>query len=69
VPLILKGDYRPGFFAKHFLKDLRIALQEADRMGLDLPATKQAKLLYEAMVDDYDLGDDGTQGLIKTYGK
>lgn len=36
-------------------------------MGLDLPATKQAKLLYEAMVDDYDLGNDGTQGLIKTY--
>lgn len=67
VPRILKGDYTPGFFAKHFLKDLRIALQEADRMSLDLPATKQAKLLYEAMVEDFDLGDDGTQGLIKTY--
>lgn len=67
VPRILKGDYTPGFFAKHFLKDLRIALQEADRMELDLPATKQAKLLYEAMVDDFGLGNDGTQGLIKTY--
>ncbi|MCH4123657.1 MAG: NAD(P)-dependent oxidoreductase [Levilactobacillus sp.] len=67
VPRILKGDYTPGFFAKHFLKDLRIALQEADRMHLDLPATKQAKLLYEAMVDDDGLGNDGTQGLIKTY--
>lgn len=67
VPRILKGDYTPGFFAKHFLKDLRIALQEADRMGLNLPATKQAKLLYEAMVDDFGLGNDGTQGLIKTY--
>jgi len=69
VPRILKGDYTPGFFAKHFLKDLRIALQEADRMGLDLPATRQAKLLYEAMVDDFGLGNDGTQGLIKTYEK
>jgi len=67
VPRILKGDYTPGFFAKHFLKDLRIALQEVDRMHLDLPATKQAKLLYEAMVDDFGLGNDGTQGLIKTY--
>jgi len=67
VPRILKGDYTPGFFAKHFLKDLRIALQEADKMDLDLPATKQAKLLYEAMVDDFGLGNDGTQGLIKTY--
>lgn len=67
VPRILKGDYTPGFFAKHFLKDLRIALQEADRMHLDLPATKQAKRLYEVMVDDFGLGNDGTQGLIKTY--
>ncbi|KRL46814.1 3-hydroxyisobutyrate dehydrogenase [Levilactobacillus spicheri DSM 15429] len=67
VPRILKGDYTPGFFAKHFLKDLRIALQEADRMHLDLPATRQAKQLYETMVDDRGLGNDGTQGLIKLY--
>lgn len=67
VPRILKDDYTPGFFAKHFLKDLRIALQEADRMHLDLPATRQAKQLYETMVDDRGLGNDGTQGLIKIY--
>nr|WP_225430772.1 NAD(P)-dependent oxidoreductase [Levilactobacillus zymae] len=67
VPRILKNDYTPGFFAKHFLKDLRIALREADRMHLDLPATQQAKQLYETMVDDCGLGDDGTQGLIKIY--
>ncbi|WP_024746749.1 NAD(P)-dependent oxidoreductase [Levilactobacillus namurensis] len=67
VPRILKGDYTPGFFAKHFLKDLRIALQEAEKMHLDLPATQQAKQLYETMVDDCDLGNDGTQGLIKLY--
>ncbi|KRN03427.1 3-hydroxyisobutyrate dehydrogenase [Levilactobacillus senmaizukei DSM 21775 = NBRC 103853] len=67
VPRILKGDYTPGFFAKHFLKDLRIALDEADHLDLKLPATKQAKQLYEIMVDDFHLGDDGTQALIKTY--
>lgn len=67
VPRILKGDYTPGFFAKHFLKDLRIALDEAERMDLDLPATKLAKQLYQTMVDDKGLGDDGTQGLIKLY--
>lgn len=67
VPRILKNDYTPGFFAKHFLKDLRIALREADRMHLDLPATAQAKQLYETMVDDCGLGDLGTQGLIKLY--
>lgn len=66
-PRILKGDYTPGFFAKHFLKDLRIALQEADKMGLDLPATKQAKQLYQTLVDDKGLGDDGTQALVKLW--
>ena len=67
APRIMAGDYTPGFFAKHFLKDLRIALDEAERMDLDLPATKEAKHLYEVMVDDKKLGNDGTQGLIKLY--
>lgn len=65
-PRILAGDYTPGFFIKHFVKDLRIALQEADRMGIDLPATKQAKQLYQALVDAGS-GDLGTQGLITSY--
>ncbi len=65
-PRILAGDYTPGFFVKHFVKDLRIALEEADRMGLDLPATKQAKALYQALLDAGH-GDLGTQGLITSY--
>lgn len=68
-PRILKGDYTPGFFAKHFLKDLRIALKEAEKMNLDLPATREAKRLYETLVDDQKLGDDGTQALIKLWWK
>lgn len=67
APRILKGDYTPGFFAKHFLKDLRIALEEADRLGLDLPATSEAKRLYEELVDEKKLGSDGTQALIKLW--
>ncbi len=66
-PRILNGDYTPGFFAKHFLKDLRIALQEADKMDLNLPATKQAKELYQQLVDGAGLGDDGTQALVKLW--
>lgn len=65
-PRILAGDYTPGFFIKHFVKDLRIALAEADHMGIDLPATKQAKQLYQALVDAGS-GDLGTQGLITSY--
>lgn len=67
VPRILKDDYTPGFFAKHFLKDLRIALTEAEKMNVDLPATKVARDLYEQLVDERQLGDDGTQALVKLW--
>lgn len=66
-PRILRGDYTPGFFAKHFLKDLRIALEEVDHMGLELPATTAAKRLYEQLVDEKKLGNDGTQALVKLW--
>ena len=55
--------------AKHFLKDLRIALEEAEKMNLDLPSTKEAKHLYKVLVDDKKLGNDGTQALIKLWWK
>lgn len=69
APRILKDDYTPGFFAKHFLKDLRIALDEAEKMDIDLPSTKEAKRLYEKLVDEANLGNDGTQALIKLWWK
>lgn len=65
-PRILAGDDAPGFFAKHFLKDLKIALDEADRMELDLPATKTARELYDTLCAAGH-GDDGTQALVKIY--
>lgn len=66
-PRVLDGDFKPGFYSKHFLKDLRIALDESEKMHLDLPATKQAKALYEKLVDEKGLGNDGTQALIKLW--
>ncbi|HJE15196.1 MAG TPA: NAD(P)-dependent oxidoreductase [Lapidilactobacillus dextrinicus] len=66
-PRILAGDYTPGFFAKHFLKDLRIALDEAKAMDLDLPATQRAEELYQQLVEVKKLGDDGTQALVKLW--
>lgn len=68
-PRILKGDYTPGFFSKHFLKDLRIALDTAKEMNVKLPATEEAKKLYETLVDEQGLGNLGTQGLIKLWWK
>lgn len=69
APRVLKNDYTPGFFSKHFLKDLRIALDSAKEMGIQLPATQEAKKLYENLVDDQKLGNLGTQGLIKLWWK
>lgn len=69
APRVLIDDYTPGFFAKHFLKDLRIALDEAEKMNINLPATKEAKVLYEKLVDEDGLGNDGTQALVKLWWK
>ena len=63
---ILKEDYSPGFFVKHFIKDLKIALDEAEKMNLDLPATKLAEELYEKLADK-GFSEDGTQALIKLW--
>jgi len=49
------------------LKDLRIALETAKEMKIELPATEEAKKLYETLVDEKHLGDLGTQGLIKLW--
>lgn len=66
APRILKEDYTPGFFVKHFVKDLNIALTEADKMGISLPATTEARNLYNQLIDKgYE--NDGTQALIKLW--
>ncbi|MDT2866254.1 NAD(P)-dependent oxidoreductase [Vagococcus carniphilus] len=66
APRILKRDFTPGFFVKHFVKDLNIALAEAEKMNIDLPATKKARDLYEALIES-GFENDGTQALIKLW--
>lgn len=63
---IIQGDYSPGFFVKHFIKDLGIVLSEAEAMNLELPATRQAYKLYK-LLEDKGHEDDGTQALIKLW--
>ncbi|HYT89456.1 MAG TPA: NAD(P)-dependent oxidoreductase [Gemmataceae bacterium] len=62
APRILKGDFEPGFFVEHFLKDMGIALAEAEKMNLSLPGLGLAKQLYEA-VRAQGYGRKGTQAL------
>jgi 3-hydroxyisobutyrate dehydrogenase len=65
---IIKGDFAPGFLVEHFIKDLGIALAEADRMRLDLPGLTLAKKLY-AQLATQGYGRLGTHALFKHYEK
>jgi len=66
APRVLKGDYAPGFFVKHFIKDMKIAIESAQAMGLELPGLQLAKKLYDQLASK-GCEDDGTQALFKLY--
>lgn len=65
-PRIIKGDYSPGFFIKHFIKDMRIALNEAEKMGIEFPGLALAKEMYEKLAKEGE-ENSGTQALIKYW--
>ena len=65
-PRMLAGDFEPGFYAKHFLKDLRIALNSAKAMGIKLPLLALAESLFDT-VSAKGFGDKGTQILYRMY--
>lgn len=65
-PKILAGDYAPGFFMKHFIKDMKLALTEANMSGLSLDVLSQALANYEELAAEGH-GDLGTQALMKYY--
>ncbi|MDE0653824.1 MAG: NAD(P)-dependent oxidoreductase [bacterium] len=60
---MIAGNFDPGFFVEHFVKDMGIALAEADRMGLDLPGLRLASEFYDSLMAA-DRGRLGTQSLI-----
>lgn len=62
APRILKGDFAPGFMIDHFIKDMGIALEEAQRMGITLPGLTLVRGLY-AEAARAGHGRDGTQAL------
>lgn len=66
APRMLKGNLEPGFYIKHIIKDMKIALDEAERMNLQLPGLTLAKSMYDQLLAE-GYGDNGTQALIKYY--
>lgn len=67
-PKMVRGDFDPGFFIKHFIKDMGIACEEAEAKALDLSVLKTVREMYVAL-EGAGCADDGTQAIIKHYEK
>lgn len=63
---IIAGDYAPGFFMKHFIKDMKLALIEANKSGVDLGVLSQVLANCEELEAE-GCGELGTQALMKFY--
>src|SRR5690625_1136736 len=68
APRMIKGDFAPGFFVKHFIKDMTIALESANEMGLSTPGLALSLDLYRELAENGE-ADSGTQALIKLFNK
>lgn len=65
-PKMAKEDYAPGFYIKHFIKDMKIAIECADAKGVTLDVLKQVCDEYVQLEND-GKGDLGTQAIIEYY--
>lgn len=65
-PKILQKDYEPGFFIKHFIKDMKLAVEEAEQSGITLPVLQRVLQSYQQL-EQRGYGELGTQALMKFY--
>jgi 3-hydroxyisobutyrate dehydrogenase len=63
APRVLRGDFAPGFFVEHFVKDMGLVLAESERMGLALPGLALVRQLFVAL-QGQGHARSGTQALI-----
>jgi len=68
APKMLKGDVTPGFYIKHYIKDMRIAQTEGKDVDLVMPVLDTVLKMYEEL-DKNGMGELGTQALLKYYEK
>ncbi len=62
APRVLRGDFAPGFMIDHFVKDMKIALDEARNMGIDLPGLTLVESIYRK-ASELGHGTHGTHAL------
>lgn len=68
APRILKGDDAPGFYIKHYIKDMRIAVEESQEVHLDLKMLNSVLEMYEKLAES-GMANLGTQALYHYYGE
>jgi 3-hydroxyisobutyrate dehydrogenase len=68
APRMIKGNFDPGFYVKHFIKDMKIAIDSAEKLSVDMPGLNLAKSLYDRLVNEGG-ANLGTQSLFKLYDK
>lgn len=66
APRMLKGNFEPGFYIKHFIKDMIIAIEEAENMNMDVPGLSLAKSLYDQLAEQGE-ENSGTHALYKYW--
>ncbi|MBD1383307.1 NAD(P)-dependent oxidoreductase [Metabacillus arenae] len=66
APRMLNNDFEPGFYIKHFVKDMNIALEEAEFNGFETPGLELAISLYNQLIEKGE-ENSGTQALIKYW--
>ena len=65
-PKSAHGDFAPGFFIKHFIKDMTLADGEARARDLPMPVLEKVLAMFRAL-EAQGYGDEGTQALIRAY--
>ena len=65
-PRILNGDFKPGFFTHHFIKDMKLALEECEKMNIKLPGLETAYKIYNELEEEIR-NTNGTQAISKWY--
>ncbi|TKC18473.1 NAD(P)-dependent oxidoreductase [Robertmurraya kyonggiensis] len=66
APRMIQGNFEPGFYIKHFIKDMTIAFEEAEKMGMEAPGLSLALSLYKQLAEQGE-ENSGTQALYKYW--
>lgn len=66
APKMIEGNFEPGFYIKHIIKDMSIALEEAENMGMEAPGLALALSMYKELAERGE-ENSGTQALYKYW--